>query len=60
MNERNIRKSGQWYYLTCCSDCNNIIGENGTKYTDKHTSVEYARVDTIQNPGYLTYKNKVI
>lgn len=42
------------------SYCNNIIGENGTKYTDKHTSVEYARVDTIQNPGYLTYKNKVI
>ena len=36
--------------------CNNIMGGNGTKYTDKYTNIEYARIDTVENPGYLTYK----
>ena len=38
--------------------CNNIIGGNGTKYTDKYIDIEYARIDTAQNPGYLTYKER--
>jgi len=33
-----------------------IIGGNGTVFDEAHIDVEYARVDSDEAPGYLTYK----
>ena len=32
----------------------NLIGNAGTTYSDGHTDVDYAHIDTESNPGYLT------
>ena len=34
--------------------CSNLIGENGTKYSDDNIGKEYARIDTSSTPGYFT------
>ena len=36
----------------------NIVGGNGTKYDNKYTDKTYARIDTEENPGYFTLKEK--
>ena len=36
--------------------CSNLIGENGTKYSDDNIGKEYARIDTSSTPGYFTLK----
>ena len=33
-----------------------LVGGNGTTYKSNSTNVTYARVDTVDTPGYLTYK----
>lgn len=37
-------------------DCTSIVGGAGTVYDDSHIDKEYARVDEIGTPGYLTLK----
>ena len=37
--------------------CSNLIGGNGTAYSDEHIDYTYARVDTLSTPGYLTLKS---
>ena len=36
------------------SGCTKLVGGNGTKYDASHTGVEYARIDKVDTPGYLT------
>jgi surface protein len=36
--------------------CSSIVGGNGTVYSTANTGVAYACVDTVEHPGYLTYK----
>ena len=36
--------------------CNSLVGGNGTKYSSDHASTDYARVDKLDAPGYLTLK----
>ena len=36
--------------------CSNLKGENNTTYDSAYIAVEYARIDTPEAPGYLTYK----
>ena len=36
--------------------CYKIVGGNGTTYNSSYTNVTYARIDTEDAPGYLTYK----
>ena len=38
--------------------CDSLIGGNGTVYSDEHIDSEYARIDTADAPGYLTFKEK--
>ena len=40
------------------SDCNALIGGNGTVYDSTKTDKEYARIDTADAPGYLTASNE--
>ena len=40
------------------ADCDSLIGGNGTVYSDEHIDSEYARIDTADAPGYLTFKEK--
>ena len=38
--------------------CNKLVGGNGTALAvAKVTNGSYARIDTAENPGYLTYKS---
>ena len=39
-------------------DCKLLTGGNGTVYSDEHIDSEYARIDTADAPGYLTFKEK--
>ena len=34
--------------------CENLVGGNGTAYDPEHKDVDYARIDTPDEPGYLT------
>ena len=34
--------------------CINLEGGNGTTYDENHTGIEYAHIDGIGDPGYLT------
>ncbi len=36
--------------------CTSLVGGNGTTYDANHIDKEYARIDTVGNPGYLTLK----
>lgn len=36
------------------TNCENLIGQNGTTYDENHVDVEYAHIDMPGNPGYLT------
>ena len=39
------------------SGCSNLVGGNGTQYANTNvTNASYARIDTAETPGYLTYK----
>ena len=38
------------------SGCDAIVGQNDTHYNSSYTNKTYARVDTEETPGYLTYK----
>lgn len=44
--------SGSMFYK--CSA--NLVGGNGTKYSDSHTDKTYARIDLPGQPGYFTAK----
>jgi surface protein len=33
-----------------------LVGGNGTAYNAAYIGVEYARIDTLETPGYFTYK----
>lgn len=37
--------------------CSSLVGANGTTTAGNPTDVTYARVDTPETPGYLTYKS---
>jgi hypothetical protein len=37
--------------------CVQLVGGNGTVWSNEHTNVEYARIDTPEAPGYLTHIN---
>jgi hypothetical protein len=37
--------------------CYNLVGANGTTISGNPTDGTYARVDTPEAPGYLTYKS---
>ena len=51
-NTDNVTEGGKMF-----SQCTNLVGGNGTKYDNEHTDVEYARIDKINAPGYLTNKD---
>lgn len=36
--------------------CIKLVGGNGTKYNSSYQDATYARIDTAENPGYLTKK----
>ncbi len=36
------------------SNCVNLEGEKGTTYDEMHVTCEYAHIDDVSNPGYLT------
>jgi len=38
------------------TNCTSLVGGKGTKYDASHTNHEYARIDKINSPGYLTEK----
>jgi hypothetical protein len=38
------------------SGCGKLTGGNGTTTSGNPTNATYARVDTPETPGYLTYK----
>ena len=38
------------------SNCSELVGGNGTVYNSSKRDASYARVDTPETPGYLTYK----
>ena len=38
-------------------NCSKLVGGNGTVYDSSNTDATYARIDTAENPGYLTKKN---
>lgn len=38
--------------------CSKLVGGNGTVYDSSNTDATYARIDTAENPGYLTKKNQ--
>ena len=39
------------------NNCSKLVGGNGTVYDSSNTDATYARIDTAENPGYLTKKN---
>lgn len=43
---------------TMFDGCINLIGGNGTRYNSSLTDKTYARIDTVNTPGYFTYKAK--
>ena len=57
-----IYVSDKWSYNGDQSDgmfsnCLNLVGEEGTIYSEEHIDGEYARVDTGEEaPGYFTFK----
>lgn len=38
------------------SDCNNLVGGNGTVFDSNNIDKAYARIDSSNNPGYFTLK----
>ena len=36
--------------------CQYVVGGNGTTFDPEHIDKEYARVDSLDSPGYFTYK----
>ena len=36
--------------------CENLVGGNGTTYSDEHRYADYACIDTAEHPGYFTYR----
>ena len=38
------------------SDCNNLVGGNGTVFDSNNIDKTYARIDSSSNPGYFTLK----
>lgn len=40
------------------SERDNNTKTNGTTYDSSYTDKTYARVDTVETPGYFTYKAK--
>lgn len=50
-NERTMSLSSSTFY-----NCYSLVGGNGTKYSDTRQSAYYARIDTNETPGYMTYK----
>jgi len=43
--------------LNIFKDCVNLVGGNGTVYNSEYVNREYARVDSAEAPGYLTFKS---
>lgn len=48
----NIKSSVLGYSMF--NGCINLEGGNGTTYDENHTGIEYAHIDGIGDPGYLT------
>ncbi len=40
-------------------DCDNIVGQNGTKYNRNYITKTYAKIDMPNNQGYLSQKNTI-
>lgn len=58
-----IYVSDAWdIHNTACDEmfsvCEALTGGNGTAYSYEHVDKEYARIDTADAPGYLTFKEK--
>ena len=39
-------------------DCTSLSGGDGQHYSSSHADASYARIDTPETPGYLTYKGR--
>ena len=37
--------------------CTSLVGGNGTEYSSSHIDATYARIDTVETPGYFTNIN---
>ena len=63
-NLKTIYVSDTWklnrpkYSTEMFSGCEALIGGNGTVYNPQHVDGTYARIDTADAPGYLTYQEK--
>ena len=45
------------FFTTSVFDgCENLVGGNGTSYSDEHIYADYACIDTAEHPGYFTYR----
>lgn len=50
-NEKTKNLSSHTFYNSY-----DLVGGNGTRYSELHQSAYYAQIDTNEHPGYLTYK----
>ena len=52
--------TGGWStsYTNVFYNCTSLVGGNGTVFNSSKTDKEYARIDTVDEPGYLSAKNK--
>ena len=63
-NLKTIYVSDTWklnrpkYSTEMFSGCEALTGGNGTVYNPQHVDGTYARIDTADAPGYLTFKEK--
>lgn len=63
-NLKTIYVSDTWklnqpkYSTEMFAGCEALTGGNGTAYSFEHVGMEYARIDTADAPGYLTFKEK--
>ena len=48
-NTAKVTSSDYMFY-----DSHNLVGGNGTTYSENHTDAEYAHVDVVGDPGYFT------
>ena len=53
-NDRTKNLSNNTFY-----NCYSLLGRNVTKYSETHQSALYARIDTNEMPGYMTYRKSV-
>lgn len=42
------------------TDCNSLVGGNGTKWNSSYDYLTYARIDTADAPGYFTAKESTL